>query len=142
MILRPNPALDPSTMLNIKDTLPAGFFAAGPKDLNKLLGASFSFENGAADIRFVDHLDHYNFNELPAGTILARMHQVKCPIIEVLNEQGRNVTGDYFQIEDGLLKTRAHVMSSMLTRVEAIIRNDCLCYVMESFPFALAHSDS
>ncbi len=103
--------------------------------------ATFSFEDGAADIRFVDHLDSYNFNELPAGTILARVHQAGGPLIEVLDEQGQNVTGDYFQIEDGLLKTRARVMPSMLTRDEAIIRNDCLCYVMERFPFALAHSD-
>lgn len=100
--------------------------------------ASFSFGGRAADIRFIDHLDSYNFNELPAGTILARVDQTGGPLIEVLNEQGRNVTGDYFLIGDGFLKTKARVMPSMLTRDESIIRNDCLCYVMEPYPFALA----
>jgi len=101
--------------------------------------ASFGFEGSAADIRFVDHLDRYNFNELPSGTILARVHQKNGPLVEVIAEDGRNVTEDYFLIEDGLLKTTAKVMPSMLTRDETIIRNDCLCYVMERYPFALTN---
>lgn len=99
-------------------------------------GITFGFKEGPVDIRFVDHLDHLNFTELPEGTVLGRVGHENGPLLEVLDEDGHDITGNYFMVEGGLLKTRAQVMPSMLTLDESIIENDCLCYVMERFPFA------
>lgn len=99
---------------------------------------SFGFGDAPYDIRFVDHLDHYNFTELPEGTILGRIRHENGPVVEVRDEDGKDITSTYFEVSDGLLKTRAQVMPSMLTKDEKIIRSDCLCYVMERLPFAPA----
>jgi len=55
---------------------------------------------------------------------------------------GQDITENYFIVEDGFLKTRAQVMPSMLTKDQSIIKNDCLCYVMERFPFAMEFPES
>jgi hypothetical protein len=49
----------------------------------------------------------------------------------VLDEDGREVTERYFEIRRGELRTRRPVMPSMLTLDEQVIRQDCLCYLME-----------
>lgn len=105
-------------------------------------GISIGFEGAPCDISFVDHLDHFNFTELPEGTVLGRVRNGNGPLLEVVSEDGRDITENYFLIEDGVLKTRAQVMPSMLTRDRAIIKNDCLCYVMERFPFAPEFSET
>jgi hypothetical protein len=54
----------------------------------------------------------------------------------VLDEEGRDVSGDYFEIRGGELRTRRPVTPSMLTLNEQVIRQDCLCYLMEGLPYA------
>lgn len=98
---------------------------------------TFGFGSEKVDLRFVDHLDQYNFTELPSGTILGRVNGNGKPPISVCNESGDDVTDDYFLVEGGLLKTRTGVMPSMLTKDITIIREDCLCYVMERHPFGI-----
>ena len=41
------------------------------------------------------------------------------------------MTERYFEIRSGELRTRRPVMPSMLTMDEQVIRQDCLCYLME-----------
>ncbi|MEE8258924.1 MAG: M14 family metallopeptidase [Sphingomonadales bacterium] len=98
---------------------------------------TFGFGSEKVDLRFVDHLDQFNFTELPTGTILGRVKGNGKPPIAVRNENGHDVTDDYFLVEEGLLKTRTGVMPSMLTKDMTIIREDCLCYVMERYPFGI-----
>lgn len=82
-------------------------------------------------------LDRLNFLEVPPGTPVA---QVESPSsaddgtlpIEAINERGAEVAGLYFaRTPTGQLLTRRPVMLSMLTLDPAIIRQDCLCYLME-----------
>ncbi len=89
----------------------------------------FSFSDPSADLRFVPDLDRLNFTELPAGTRLAATSQ-SAPLV-ALSHDGRDVSGDCFSLSDGHIMTTRPLMPAMLTMDEAIIRSDCLCYLME-----------
>ncbi len=95
----------------------------------------FTFGQGEADIVFVDDLDHFNFTELPAGTSFGQVAPDGSLPLQAYNDEGRDVAANYFEIRDGELLTRQPVMPAMLTRNERIIRQDCLCYLMERLPY-------
>lgn len=94
---------------------------------------AFSFSDGKADLLFADDLDHMNFRELPEGTRFARVNRLDARL-EVWNEAGKDVSDHYFVQANGALATRLPVMPSMLTLNEEVIRQDCLCYLMERLP--------
>jgi hypothetical protein len=72
-----------------------------------------------------------NFTEIPAGTTLGRVnHQTSLPVTAI-NEQGQDVSTDFFSIINLELQIRRQTMPSMLTLDEQVIRQDCLCYLME-----------
>ena len=93
----------------------------------------FAFGRGGEALCFVADLDHLNFRELPSGTLLARFTDPAARL-EAWDEAGNDVAERYFTHENGSLKTRLPVMPSMLTLNEAVIRQDCLCYLMERLP--------
>jgi hypothetical protein len=93
----------------------------------------FTFGAGDADLYFDPALDHMNFRELPAGSRLG-ITKWESPPLQVVDEAGSDVTGHYFTVERGELLTRREVMPSMLTLDERVIRQDCLCYLMERYP--------
>jgi len=74
-----------------------------------------------------------NFRELAAGTALGACGNGKDFSLEVRDEWGRDVSRHYFHVDDGELKLRVPVMPSMLSRDETVIRQDCLCYLMERY---------
>lgn len=92
--------------------------------------ATLSFDGTEATLRFVPELDHLNFRELAPGTVLADCTATAPPLLAV-SEAGRDLTERYFGIDQGRLVTRIPLMPSMLTLNERIIRQDCLCYIME-----------
>jgi succinylglutamate desuccinylase len=94
---------------------------------------SFGFESQGGDLVFVPDLDHLNFRELPGGTSLAQLHSGAARL-EAWDEGGEDVAGRYFVNDNGTLKTRLPLMPSMLTLNEEVIRQDCLCYLMERLP--------
>ncbi|MCP4127983.1 MAG: peptidase M14, partial [Gammaproteobacteria bacterium] len=95
----------------------------------------FSFGYGVTDVDicFADDLDRLNFRKLPIGTVLG------CPRpdiglgLEVTDEHGEDVSERYFELEDGELRLRVPVMPSMLTLDHRVVRQDCLCYLMERY---------
>ncbi|MET0067537.1 MAG: M14 family metallopeptidase [Candidatus Thiodiazotropha sp.] len=93
--------------------------------------ASFGFQPDERDLVFDADLDHMNFREVPAGTPLGLTHGDGSRVLDVRDEQGQRVLDDYFVIEEGLLCFRKRVMPSMLTKDLEVIRQDCLCYLME-----------
>ena len=95
---------------------------------------SFGFGEGDYDIRFIEQLDHLNFSEVEAGTVIARVRMDGAIPLQALDEQGRQVEGDYFQLCNGELKFARRVMPAMLTRDVRVIEQDCLCYLMERYP--------
>ncbi len=93
---------------------------------------SISFnDTETADINFAADVDRLNFIALKQGELLARTDPQKSVFLQAVNEQGEDVAERYFDYSDGKISTRLAVMPSMLTTKEEIIRQDCLCYLME-----------
>jgi hypothetical protein len=44
------------------------------------------------------------------------------------------VTAEFFTTADGLLRLRRAAMPAMLTLDARVVRQDCLCYLMERVP--------
>ncbi|WP_408646322.1 M14 family metallopeptidase [Thiosocius teredinicola] len=93
------------------------------------------FSCGGSDqpINFPRDLDTMNFRELPAGSLIAECAPELVAPLDVRDERDRHVAERYFEIEDGRLLTKVPVMPSMLTCDPVVIRQDCLCYLMERY---------
>lgn len=92
----------------------------------------FSFVDEDAQVCFDPRLDHMNFRELEAGAVFGRTrHDMP---LEVRDEEGQNVAGQFFTTEGGVLRLRRAAMPAMLTLDERVVRQDCLCYLMERVP--------
>jgi len=91
----------------------------------------FGFGIKQGDLCLSGDLDRFNFQEIPAGTAFGRICSDHLNHIEAWDESGEDVGDRFFMVEDGELRTRRDVMPSMLTRDVEVIRQDCLCYLME-----------
>ncbi|HET6786798.1 MAG TPA: hypothetical protein VFH49_02470, partial [Aquabacterium sp.] len=78
--------------------------------------------------------DHLNFRELDAGATFGFTRQ-PAPL-QVWDEAGQDVADEFFQVADGQLLLRRPSMPAMLTLDERVVRQDCLCYLMDRVPFA------
>ncbi|HIE56267.1 MAG TPA: peptidase M14 [Chromatiaceae bacterium] len=94
---------------------------------------SFGFGCGNRDLCLPEDLECFNFRELPAGTLFGKVKPGVGMPLDVKNEQNHDVAERYFMVEKGELLTRTPVMPSMLTQSETVIRQDCLCYLMERY---------
>ncbi len=94
---------------------------------------SFGFGEDGVDIALAEDLDHLNFQELPRGTTLGRVSGQNGISLTACDEQGQDVSERYFSVEDGELRLRVPVMPSMLTKDHRVVRQDCLCYLMERY---------
>jgi succinylglutamate desuccinylase len=96
-----------------------------PEDIN------FSFEgNPSDDITFPLEMDRLNFCELPIGANFGKAKTEKA-YLSVLSEEGEEKSDRFFQIQNGEIILKSAVMPSMLTLNTDIVRQDCLCYLME-----------
>ncbi|MDN5935643.1 MAG: M14 family metallopeptidase [Nitrosospira sp.] len=95
----------------------------------------FLFGQGEADIVFEAELDHFNFCELQPGTCFGRVDSACRAPLEVWDEEGLEVAARFFELSDGWLLTRRAFIPAMITRDERVIRQDCLCYLMERLPY-------
>jgi len=94
---------------------------------------TFGFGPEPVDIRFEDDLDFLNFRELACGTRIGLIRPGSGAELVVLDEHGNDVAQRYFSMDGGELKLRIPVMPSMLTRDSRVVRQDCLCYLMERY---------
>ena len=94
---------------------------------------TFGFGDARSGLRLDEKLDHMNFRELEPGTRFGTVDaESHMPLIAV-DEDGRDVTRDYFSVINSELLLTRRAMPSMLTLDERIIRQDCLCYLMERY---------
>ncbi|MFD2113588.1 M14 family metallopeptidase [Thiorhodococcus fuscus] len=93
----------------------------------------FGFAPADADLLLDPELERFNFRELPCGTPFARLRNGEVRGFEVRDTEGADVGERYFRIEDGEIRLRRPMMPSMLTLDETVIRQDCLCYLMERY---------
>ncbi len=94
-------------------------------------GLSLGFGNEQADLNLLPDIDRFNFNELPAGTAFGQVKSAEIRPFEVIDEQGREVSARFFEVNGRWIQTRTPVMPSMLTLDREIINQDCFCYLME-----------
>ncbi|UCH47672.1 MAG: succinylglutamate desuccinylase/aspartoacylase family protein [Betaproteobacteria bacterium] len=94
---------------------------------------SFSFGEVEADLQLDPQIDHMNFRELDVGTCFGTVADGSPMPLVALAEDGSDVTTDYFEVRDSKLLLSRGAMPSMLTLDERIIRQDCLCYLMERY---------
>jgi len=98
-------------------------------------GIDFGIEKPAAKVSFIANMDRLNFQELSAGTVLGHVNCGNSPCLQAINEDGVDVVEEYFSVEKGILRFSAPLMPSMLTLDEQVIRQDCLCYLMERLDY-------
>ena len=93
---------------------------------------SFGFQQDGADLLLDKEIECMNFNEIPAGTILGKVNgNIKSIPLLAIDENGQNVSNNFFKLCDNELQINRRTMPSMLTLDEKIIKQDCLCYLME-----------
>lgn len=97
--------------------------------------ASITTGDARADIRLVADLDQLNFRELPPGTTFAWVPPERGLALEARDERGADVTRRYFALQNAEVVTRTPVIPAMLSVDPRIIRQDCLCYLMERYPY-------
>jgi succinylglutamate desuccinylase len=96
---------------------------------------SFGFQHPQAEIDFIADLDHLNFRDLKKGTLLASIRgDEPVPVIVTEVESDAVVTRKYFTCENHQLKLNKPMILAMLTLDSTVIRQDCLCYIMEHYP--------
>ncbi len=92
---------------------------------------TFSFDNSSADLLLDKSIEKINFTEIAKGTSLGYvLDQTNMPI-SAINEKGEWVTNKFFTINNNHLQLKTNTMPSMLTLDEKVIKQDCLCYLME-----------
>jgi hypothetical protein len=93
---------------------------------------SLGVEEGQLALR--SDIDHLNFQLVPSGSCFAKVDPAASFPVQVTNEGGKEVTDRHFHLRDGELCLREPMMPAMLTCDLRVIRQDCLCYLMESYP--------
>ena len=92
---------------------------------------SFAFGHSAAHIVFDNELERMNFREVPPGTEFGVTDPRSDARLEAFNEGGEDVTDAFFEVSDQRILLKRRMMPSMLTLNERVVRQDCLCYLME-----------
>ena len=96
--------------------------------------ASFSFNGDSCEICFDKNIDHMNFKEVNTGTQIGQLHGDNPIHLEAWNNDSIDVSEEIFDYSNNEIRLKKQVMPAMLTLNEKVIRQDCLCYLMERFP--------
>ena len=95
---------------------------------------TFSFNNQNVDILLTSELDKMNFSEVPAETCFGVVQTNNNARLHAFNDDEEEVGESLFHINDHKIKLSKPMMPAMLTLDETVIRQDCLCYLMERLP--------
>lgn len=86
-----------------------------------------------ADLVFMDDLDQYNFSKIPSGTKIGQYKNSHRLLIN--NLEGHEIKDDFFvYAPDGQIVTKTEICPAMITLDKAIIKSDCLGYLMQDCP--------
>ena len=96
----------------------------------------FGFNQADYDLQLDEAIECFNFRELPEGTVIGKIRNGILNPFCVFDEQGNEVSHQYFSIENGEIRLRRTIIPAMITLDTDIIRKDCLCYLMEEYPLA------
>jgi succinylglutamate desuccinylase len=93
----------------------------------------FGFDEADSDIVFKGDLDHLNFRELKQGTRIGTLRDGADARLQAWNNAREDVGDNFFHYQDNEIVLTRPVMPSMLTLNKQVIRQDCLCYLMERY---------
>ncbi|GAB4218233.1 MAG: hypothetical protein OHK0012_26200 [Synechococcales cyanobacterium] len=90
------------------------------------------------DIAFLPDLDDLNFRDCPAHTPIAHIRPgaPTGSLLDVQDRHGSDVSGHFFYRDGEHLRTTIPIIPAMLTLNARIIRQDCLCYLLEEYPLS------
>lgn len=98
-------------------------------------GVSFGFadepESSERDLELTGGLESINFHAVEPGLVFGQTDRPLEQVLSVLNPQHEDVTSHFFEHRDGLIVLRRTVVPAMVTTDITVIRQDCLCYLME-----------
>ncbi|MCC5884978.1 MAG: succinylglutamate desuccinylase/aspartoacylase family protein [Gammaproteobacteria bacterium] len=86
------------------------------------------------DLWLLEEFEHYNFEELSAGTLFGYVPAASPLPLEVTDVADRDVAERYFEIQGQELRLRRDLVPAMFSPDPAIIRQDVVCYFMERVP--------
>ena len=93
---------------------------------------SFDFNPAAqADLTFDEGFERKNFTEIKPTEVFA-FTRVGKPL-SISNQDGEDVTDQIMRVENGKVYLNKTLMPAMITLDKAIVRQDCLCYLMSDF---------
>lgn len=84
-----------------------------------------------ADLIFDENFERWNFTEILPEHVFART-RVEQPLIAT-DQKGVDVSNRVIRVENGKVFLKRTLMPGMITTDEAIMRQDCLCYLMEDY---------
>ena len=90
----------------------------------------FGFD-GRGDLTLNGNIELYNFREIEDGTSFAQLNNNNTEGFDVWDEDENNVYDEYFELINKNIVLKKPMMPSMFTKNTEVIRQDCLCYLME-----------
>ena len=91
---------------------------------------SFGFEDDAT-INLLPEIEDYNFRELAAGTELACIEPQSGACLQAFDDDDNEIGAEFFESQHNKIILKKPMMPAMLTMNTQVIRQDCLCYLME-----------
>ena len=98
-------------------------------------GITFSFNDKNSDILFTSELDKMNFSEVPTNTCFGEVQNENGTRLHAFDDHEKEVGEIFFHVNDKKIQLSKPMMPAMLTLDETVIRQDCLCYLMERLPY-------
>jgi hypothetical protein len=86
------------------------------------------------DIVFTGGLEGVNFHPLAQDTEFGRISVPLPRALRVVDDHDVLVTDQFFRVDGGVLLLTQSVIPAMFTTDEEVVRQDCLCYLMEELP--------
>ncbi|MFQ5646748.1 MAG: M14 family metallopeptidase [bacterium] len=91
------------------------------------------FHGKKVDLCFRNDIDHLNFQEVSAGTLLGKMGDgLSCPL-EIFDQVGNQVENKYLSFKNKEIRLLSDIIPVMFTREPEAVRQDCLGYFMKRY---------
>jgi len=133
------------SVLNLRE-LPASMPRPDDVELYRMIatvtvspGVDFAFGQPAQDLWLPPDLDRLNFSEMPPGTRLGRLLNGHANPLRATSHEGGDLSEHCFRTRERDIITARPLMPAMMTTDADIVRQDCLCHLMERF--TPAHPD-
>jgi succinylglutamate desuccinylase len=88
-------------------------------------------ERAAADLHLLHEFEHFNFEELDAGTLFGHVPEGAPLPLRVTDDRGADVADAFLRREGDELRFARRVVPAMFSPDPRILRQDVVCYLME-----------